>query len=65
MIRLNDTIALLLKIRTLFTGIDYAPKTNNHFTDLQLISSACAKGINSFIKNPVHLDEYDQIADAL
>lgn len=31
----------------------------------ELISSAYAKGINSFIKKPAHLDEYDQIADAL
>ncbi|QDK81901.1 response regulator [Spirosoma sp. KCTC 42546] len=31
----------------------------------ELITSAYAKGINSFIKKPVHVDEYDQIADAI
>ncbi|GAB4012732.1 hypothetical protein GCM10028808_29730 [Spirosoma migulaei] len=31
----------------------------------ELITSAYAKGINPFIKKPVHVDEYDQIADAI
>ncbi|GAB3942350.1 hypothetical protein GCM10028805_06850 [Spirosoma harenae] len=31
----------------------------------ELIISAYAKGINSFIKKPVRVGEYDQIADAI
>ncbi|WP_158552666.1 response regulator [Spirosoma telluris] len=31
----------------------------------ELITSAYANGINSFIKKPISVDEYDQIADAI
>jgi CheY-like chemotaxis protein len=31
----------------------------------ELITSAYAKGINSFIKKPIRIREYDQIADAI
>lgn len=62
--RLNglETLAFIRSKNQLFSPPVVMPSTSDQ---PELITSAYANGINSFIKKPVSVDEYDQIADAI